>query len=347
MRSALYYPHTRIQTEQLLKRALLLWDYIYVITPWQGYQPYYELPRFAEAFSIIGRCHYPSDDEKQLVHGLVADFLDRPLPAAFSYSPANDDQETYDIYPQKLLPDTVTMLEQRGMSLPLGRRNMRASAATGLTLMNILADCCAGDTLARVTDEGHAYANLAGLFVEDPDGDLTLDQAREQLIPLSINVVNVDGFSLEALIGLRAREEAAAEGSQIRDLRHRFVEKIENQAKHLVKAGSSLAREAIEQEFRRDMQDDYRDLQDALRAKGVQTIGTKEVLGATLFGLGAIATAIFAPPVAIAGAASAVEGIISVGGLISAKSKWAEERKKILKEHPTAYLYEADGGVQW
>ena len=83
MRSALYYPHTKIQSERLLKTALLFWDNLYVIVPWVGYQPLYDLPQANEAFSIVGRCHYPGDDEKKRAHDAVKDFLKRPLPQHF------------------------------------------------------------------------------------------------------------------------------------------------------------------------------------------------------------------------------------------------------------------------
>src|SRR6185312_9916808 len=177
MRSALYYPHTKVRSEQLLKTALMFWDNLYVIAPWPTYRPDYDLPHANEAFSIIGRCHYPSDAEKKRAHDSVNDFLKRPLPRAFFYSSADEDIETYDIYPEKLLHETVEMLRERGMSQSVGHRNMRSSAATGLTIMNIIADCCAGDTLARVTDRGVAYANLAGLLVQEPEAALPRNQA--------------------------------------------------------------------------------------------------------------------------------------------------------------------------
>lgn len=347
MRSALYYPHTQVKSEELLKTALLLWDNLYVIAPWPGYSPQYDLPHANEAFSIIGRCHYPSDEEKRRAHEVVEDLVARPLPPAFSYSPANQDRETYDIYPQKLLPDTVEMLRERGMSVEVGPRNMRASVATGLSLMNIIADCCAGNSLARITDQGTAYANLAGLLTEKPAADVELDQARERLLPIPIKVVDVDGFSIETLIDLRKREEAAADGSQIRNLRHRFVDKMEEQAKRLIAADSALARETIEREFEADMRDDYRDLSEALKTKALQTLGTKEIVAAVIAGAAAIAAAVFARELPIAEVLSTAPGIVSVGGLISTKSKWVEERRKILTEHPTAYLYKAVGGVQW
>jgi len=44
-----------------------------------------------KAFSLIGKCHFPSDDEKEHAHNLVEDFVKRPLPPAFSYSLDRDD----------------------------------------------------------------------------------------------------------------------------------------------------------------------------------------------------------------------------------------------------------------
>jgi len=41
VRSALYYPHTEIKSENLFKTALLLWDQVYVIAPWPNYEPRY------------------------------------------------------------------------------------------------------------------------------------------------------------------------------------------------------------------------------------------------------------------------------------------------------------------
>src|SRR5258708_34951263 len=128
MRSALYYPHTQIKSEQLLKTSLLLWDQVNIIAPWENYRPKYDNPIAAEAFAIIGKCHHPSEGEKKHAHRLIQDFLKRPLPAAFYYSSSDGPDNSYDIYPQKMLPDTVAMLHKLGMSVSEGRRNMRASS---------------------------------------------------------------------------------------------------------------------------------------------------------------------------------------------------------------------------
>ena len=100
------------------------------------------------------------------------------------------------------------------------------------------------------------------------------------------------------------------------------------------------------EEFETEMIDDYRDLREALKSKAVQVIGTKEVLIAGLMALGAIGAAAFLPPLPIA-EISGVGGLVTIGGLISMKSKFAEERRNLLREHPTAYLYAASGGIGW
>src|SRR5689334_22741291 len=87
-RSALYYPTTSVQSPSLLKNSLLMWDSLYVMTPWKEFQPYYDSMEAAEAFDVIGRCHVPSAEEKQRAHEIIEDFATRPLPATFSYRPA-------------------------------------------------------------------------------------------------------------------------------------------------------------------------------------------------------------------------------------------------------------------
>jgi hypothetical protein len=344
MRSALYYPHTKIKSTELFKTALLLWDRITVIAPWDHYIPNYDDPIAAEAFAIVGKSHHPSNEEKKRVHTLVEDFLSRPLPQAFFYSSSADEYNSYDIYPQKMLSETVDMLQESGMSVAEGRRNMRASAVTGLSLMNILADCCAGKTLARITDEGAAYASLAGLFLDSQADEQAVNQARDRLLPMSLKVVDLN-CELENLVDLRRREEASADGFKIRSLRHHFVDRLEDHARRLATAESDLARTTLEEEFDTEMQDDYRHLREALKTKAKQVIGTKEIVTAVV-AVGAAAAAVFCPQLPVAETVSGLGGVVTIGGLFSTKSKFAEQRRKILQEHPIAYLYEASGGLR-
>lgn len=70
------------------------------------------------------------------------------------------------LYSRKLLPATYEMLTQlKLMGDVLPNADYLMSTFTGLSIMNILADTCAGDALARVTDERLAYESLIGLFL--------------------------------------------------------------------------------------------------------------------------------------------------------------------------------------
>jgi hypothetical protein len=153
MRSALYYPHTEIRSEGLLKTSLMLWDRLLVIVPFADFKPHYDSPESRKSFELIGKCHSPSDSEKKQAHDLVEDFATRPLPDAFSYFSVQDPNEIYEVYPQKLLPETWRILQQAGLAgAPLADADYPTTGPTGLSLMSLLADCCAGDTLVRVTD---------------------------------------------------------------------------------------------------------------------------------------------------------------------------------------------------
>src|ERR1700692_1056735 len=83
MRTALYFPHTEIRSQNLLKTSLLLWDKLEFIVPSPNYVPYYENTTVARAIELIGVQRYPSESEKQEAHDLVEDLATRKLPDIF------------------------------------------------------------------------------------------------------------------------------------------------------------------------------------------------------------------------------------------------------------------------
>ena len=277
---------------------------------------------------------------------MIEDFATRPLPSSFSYASINEGNEGYEIYPQKLFPDTWQLLQScKLVGSPTWRSGRPTAAPTGLSLLSIVADCCAGDTLARITDQGAAYATLAGMFVGEPGPQTGPDeQTREQLVAIPLRVVDADSFSLASLIDLRKREAATPEGHHIRDLRHRFVNRVEEQARQLSSASSALARDELRRQFEQEAKDDFRSLREALKAQVTQVIGTKEVLTSLIGGLGVVANAGHNYP--MADVVSGVGAIVSIGGLLATWSKIVQERRKVLQEHPIAYLYEVRGGLR-
>ena len=86
MRSALYYPHTTIESADLVKSALFLWDRLEFIVPWEEFRPSYDDPNLARAMELIGAPRYPSDAEKSEAHEHVADLVSRTLPPKFYVS---------------------------------------------------------------------------------------------------------------------------------------------------------------------------------------------------------------------------------------------------------------------
>jgi hypothetical protein len=224
MRSALYYPHTSVENEDLVKTALLLWDQLEFIVPYAGFRVQYDDPLVERAMELIGAPHIPSEDEKKQTHDHIKELVNRRLPPQFYVSQrrlAHREQE-FEMYPQKLFPETWELLVQARLSGGLlANFDYPMTEPGGLTIMSILADCCAGNTRSRVTDRGSAYATLAGLLGSDSGNeDQEASAAEEQLVPIALEVINALSIDLLHLIALREREKAQG-GHAISDLRHR------------------------------------------------------------------------------------------------------------------------------
>lgn len=342
MRSAFYYPHTEIRSESLLKTALLLWDEIHVIAPFPRYEPEYSNPLFQRAFEVIGKCKVPTTSQKANAHELIEDFVTRPLPAEFAFrnlSP-RPERKIYEIYPQKLLRKTWELLEYSGLvGALLPNADYPTSPAAGLSLMNILADCCAGDAYVRVTDRGDAYASLQGLIADHSENSGEI--AINELVPVSIKTVDAGRLSLGRLIEFRENETAAS-----RDLRHKFQAMIEGQAAIIAKSTGPEVRAEALRDFESDCRDDYELLREALKLNAWEIIGSKEIVSTAIGVIGMAATIGLSIALPMPEVVTGIGGTVAIGGLIATKSKFSRERLKLLKEHPTAYLYEVAGGLR-
>ncbi len=63
MYTALYYPHTKIRMENLMKTSLLLWDQVEYICPENFVPDSYDEKVMAEAAELITHQHVPSAPE--------------------------------------------------------------------------------------------------------------------------------------------------------------------------------------------------------------------------------------------------------------------------------------------
>ena len=124
MLSAVYYPHTTLHVEDIaaqrvLKRSMLLWDELQFIVPSPDFRGSYENPEVARAIELIGINHYPTDEEKRLAHEHIEELVTRPeLPETFFAR--GRDSETYDIYPDKLLPETWDLIRESRLPIQPG-----------------------------------------------------------------------------------------------------------------------------------------------------------------------------------------------------------------------------------
>jgi hypothetical protein len=217
MLSALYYPHTRIKSKSLLKTALLLWDRLEFIIPDPHFNVQYDDKEMAEAVEVIGAFRCPDEKEKKEVHERIEEFATRELPPAFYYHSNQGNQPEYAIYARKFSEETWQALEQLQLAKPPeGHARHRLAAATGLTMMSLLAECCAGTTRSLVTDRGVAYANLINLTAEDEE---PAESDYDVVVPITLSLVNTATVQLNSLVEFRKRE-AKSKSRDLKDLRH-------------------------------------------------------------------------------------------------------------------------------
>lgn len=343
MRSALYYPHTELGSIDLLKTSMLLWDKIAYIVPDPSFRPDYEDKLVAEAMELIGEKHYPSDDEKQQAHELIEEFVTSNIPAPFFFRDTERNRrQAYEIYPQKFMPETWRLLRESQLAgSPLANMDVPLSEQTGLAVMSILADCCAGKTRARITDRSAAYATVMSMLrSEKIDGEA--GQALEQLVPISLTVLNTDVIPLKPLLELRKKEEGRG-GHVMRRLRHRYVDRLSEYAKQLGEPGlrATDQKERMRQ-FKSDMKDDYAALKSELGGEGRNLLFSKEVyaaaIGVAVAGGVAIATGTLPPEVK--NVAMWAGPAASIWGTLGAGNKFIAGRRSVLEKYPMAYIYQ-------
>jgi hypothetical protein len=279
MRSAVYYPYTSVDNLALVKSALLLWDKLECIVPWPNFDFEYK-GQIADAMKLIGVERYPTDEEKKEAHDHLEEIFTRKLPLEFYYDVSSrGDYNDYEIYPQKLL-DERKMLEQLLVSGKLlSNADRSLSEAAGLTVMSVIADCCAGTTRSRVTDRGAAYATLSGILgVCSNDEEKVQLGVEDQLVPITLEVIDLSTVELSKLIEFRDKENGR-DGLQYRGLRYRYVDGLEKYVKQLTTAkGKASDVEAIKTGFENDMAIDLGNLEGELRSAKRDVAFSKDVM---------------------------------------------------------------------
>lgn len=184
MPTALYYPHTTLENEALLKTSLVLFDRVQWIAPDKVYEPQYNNQMAQAAMDLIGERLVPGAKEKALVHQEVRRLVSRPLPASFAFQLTDQElANRYRMLPGKLLWETWELLLKEAKFVSVSSEpasgyrcgsiyDFETRPALGLTLMGILAYSCAGANRIGITDMTDSYRALMNFFTASGGYDL-------------------------------------------------------------------------------------------------------------------------------------------------------------------------------
>lgn len=348
MYSALYYPHAKITDQNLIKTGLLLWDQLEYISPFQRYKPSRQSPDIDTALEIISKPLIPSDEEKRLVHKEVEKLVNSALPDWFVFVPDNPDL-MYGIYPQKMFEETWNLLlESRFVTRSMDKEGSRTwysrddyvmSSSLGLTLMSILANCCAGSQKQLVTDEVDSYAALTRYITQINEGEYLelrdlrvaktplLESQYEQLITISLKTFDTDRLDIKQLIQLRERE-VKDDDTLLRELRHNYFTKLNTYVKQISEeARHEGDRKEILRNFQSAMESDSFHLKRELKLQATKTLFSKEVFGSIVAQMFSVVE-----PVS--------SSLVGIGLLGKALSDYKANKRKALKDHAVSWLYQ-------
>jgi hypothetical protein len=363
MLSAVYYPHTAVRDEEFLKHALLYWDEIEYISPWEDFDA---LPRYStrtmRTLSKFLKPRVPSISEKERAHAEIMKLVDGDLPGWLRVDRVStlDERKLYSIFANKLLPETWHELNDRKIVFRKhGDVNDYVSHTyLGLTLMAVLARCCAGTVKHTITDQLDAYGTVlkhieflsgtdnASDGPLDPESRLTFerwgrvlgvqrpraeDTERKRLISITLDVIDSSSLSVDALVRLRTDKQALGV-----TLRQHYADAIEEYVDKLSEPGlSDTDVYALREDFRQKMTLDMKLLYEELAPVAQRTILSKEV-----------AVAVAAP---VAGAALLTSsgvglplgGAFAIGALGKLRTEYRSARDAVFSKHPMAFLYRA------
>jgi len=331
MQSALYYPFTGPEGESFLKTALFLWDNVDFIVPYAGFRPYGKTRNYEEALEIIGRNYVPTEEDKKNAHEELKDLCSGPLPSKLNFELERPDL-SFDFYPEKLLHETWGMLAESKLARVVSDSGDVRRASTGplfgYYMMSILAVCCSQGRKRLVTDQIDPYRTLSNILV---DSDSQIKNAQEdwhkRLIALSLKGPDFATVSLRKLIDIRKNEDKL-----LQDLRREFLKAVDQTASEIcLHAGNPNTVLDLIDGFNDTVEKDLKELKRALGRSGVSVLLSKE------FGFSVLAATAAVVLEPISGT------IFTIGGLTKGLMDYQDRRHKILREHPSSWLFTVTG----
>ena len=329
MRSAIHYPDTHLQSPQAMASAMLLWDKLRVIVPFDGYRIEYDNYEMAEAWELIGKPLVPDDENKRQAHKSIETMLVAGVPRQIQYREDLQLDQAYEIWPQKLNYETWELLKQSRMtSGPLANGDYPFDHEAGITIMSKLADACAGTTFARVTDKMLAYG-----LIGDRDEPVL---AQSHVVPLTLELIDANAISLEKLIDFRRREAKERRGGDYAALRHAYADAVQSHVARLRDVQSMNHRDQLNGEFQDEMARYLNELKRAIGLAKTEMVLNPVVVSAVVGAGGFLAAG---PLGGLAGLAigPALQGLAD---MFTAGIGFSEKQRKAMDKNPMAYMYQ-------
>jgi len=342
MDHALYFPHTTPRDKTVLKEALLLWDELEFIIPWDGFVDHHADPDTRAALEVIGRPIAPSVATKRRTHRRIKQLIGEGLPSKYLFRPG---ERAAPIYADKLARETWDMLLRGEMIAGEFRLTNRFHSAhsyelskpLALAIMTILADECAGKTARKVTDAVYASDADAAYLTRDLGGDIEcIDPEQETyVVTLPLPVISVHDVSVTQLTVLRQKES-----DFLRELRRNYRREVDKYIDQITASGSyadDIRR--ITDAFNGAMRERLRELDRMLdRRSKITEFSVMEVLGAGWSaGIATYLTSASSLAAALASVtAIGIGGAFKISGSIPLNE---EKREEVQRKNPAAWLY--------
>lgn len=329
MRSAIHYPDTHLKSKRSMASALLLWDEFKVITPWEGFGINYHATDMAAAWELFGTPLVPDQTAKRVAHKNIEAMIAAGIPQANLCDDGLRPDNEYEMFAEKLSHETWDLLVRNRLapvSEDSGGYVMKQQA--GMAIMAKLADACAGNLYARVTDRMLAYGLIA-----DRDEPV---MAQSHVVPVTLDLIDAGSVTLEKLIDFRGREKRERNGGDYRAWRHNYADAIKAHVRELRDLESANHRDELTRQFREEME---RHLSELKRAVG--TAKREFVLNPTIISVavGVGGLLLEGPTTGLLGLAAG-PAIQSVADMFNAGIGFSEKQRQAMEKNPMAYMYQ-------
>ena len=194
-------------------------------------------------------------------------------------------------------------------------------------MMSILAVCCSQNRKRLVTDQNDPYRTLANILVDTDSQKNSQENWHEKLIALTLKGPDFSKVPLRKLVDIRKKEDKL-----LQDLRQAFLKVVDQTASDIcLNAGNPNTVRDLVEDYKNTIEKDLKELKRSLGRSGASVLLSKE------FGFSVLAATAAVALEPISGT------IATIGGLTKGLMDYQDRRHKILRDHPSSWLFTVTG----